>query len=70
MLGSEDIVVHDRVLAAPSAPVIREALATVGQTSNYTAAAQPWSSAWLLPETPMRLVSAPPVVAELERRYS
>lgn len=70
MLGSEDIVVHDRVLAAPSAPVIREALATVGQTSNYTAAAQPWSSAWLLPETPMRLVSAPPVVAELERRYA
>lgn len=68
-LDPECITVRDRVLAEPSAPRLTRAFASVGQTSNYTAAAQPWSRAWLLPWTPLTLRQDAPVVAELERRF-
>ncbi len=68
-LSPATITVRDRVLAQPSAPRLKQAFASVGQTSNYTAAAQPWSRAWLLPWTPLTLKPTGPVVAELERRF-
>lgn len=46
-----DFVVRDVLRAANGAPALRSAACSVGQTSHYTAAAQPWSSAWLLPWT-------------------
>lgn len=44
-------VVRDEISAVADAPAVKSAWCSVGQTSHYTAAAQPWSPAWLLPWT-------------------